>query len=144
AISNELHRRYLANPQTSLRELLDGTKIAHLDSRLSVFGTPPQDVSLIVRSNGQREGLDERGLLKSFPCDGTLDAVLAASHAVFEAADKMLLNSPVGIIVQVYRSPVSSGFLSNQRRVVAETRRWICEMTPAKDSPAETVPKVFQ
>ncbi len=144
-ISSELHRRYLAAPSRplSLHDLLDGAETAELEQQLAKFGIPPENNSLIVRSNAEREGLEERGLLKSFQCDGTLDGILAGANAVFRAAAEMPSGNPVGLVVQLYRSPISSGFLSNQRRVVEEIRRWVCEMSPSRDSPPETLPKVF-
>lgn len=144
-ISRELHRRYLAAPSRplSLHDLLDSNETEDLEQQLVKFGMPPENNSLIVRSNAEREGLEERGLLKSFLCDGTLDGILAGANAVFRAAAEMPSVTPIGLIVQLYRSPLSSGFLSNQRRVVEEIRRWVCEMSPSKDSPPETLPKVF-
>jgi predicted house-cleaning noncanonical NTP pyrophosphatase (MazG superfamily) len=145
SISGELHRRYLAaaSAQVSLYDLLDHGEMAELERLLAGFGLPLENNSLIVRSNAEDEGLAERGLLKSFFCDGTVDGILEGSRAVFDAAAGMIAQNPVGLIVQLYRSPVISGFLSNQRRVVATPRQWICEITPSKDSSAEAVPKVF-
>ena len=144
-ISSELHRRYLAaSPRPlSLHDLPDSTETAEIEQHLAKFGMPPENNSLIVRSNAEHEGLEERGLLKSFRCDGTLDGILAGANAVFKAAAEMPSGNPIGLIVQLYRSPMSSGFLSNQRRVVEEIRRWVCEMSPSKDSPRETLPRVF-
>lgn len=145
SISAELHRRYLAVAPApkSLHDLLDSSEAAQLEQKLQEFGLPLEHNSLIVRSNAEREGLEQRGLLKSFRCDGTLDGVLASALKIFEAATDAPRGNPIGLIVQLYRSTSSSGFLSNQRRVVEEARRWICEMTPAMDSSAETLPKVF-
>ncbi len=145
SISNELHRRYRAAPTrpASLHDLLDYAETTEIEDRLAKFGLPTENNSLIVRSNAEREGLEERGLLKSFRCDGTLDGILAAANAVFKAAAEMPSGNLIGLIVQLHRSPISLGFLSNQRRVAEELRRWICEMSPSKDSPAETTPKVF-
>ncbi len=145
SLSSELHRRYsLATSSfSSLHDLLDNTETAEIEFQLARFGVPLENNSLIVRSNAEHEGLDERGLLKSFRCEGTLDGVLAAANAVFQAATEATSENAIGLIVQVYRPPVSSGFLSNQRRVAEELRRWICEMSPSKDSTAETTPKVF-
>jgi predicted house-cleaning noncanonical NTP pyrophosphatase (MazG superfamily) len=146
SISNELHRRYLAaTPRPlSLHDLLDNAEIAELEQQLVKFGAPPEDNSLIVRSNAEREGLEERGLLKSFQCDGTLDGILAGANAVFKTATETPGGNPIGLVVQIYRSPISSGFLSNQRRVAEEIRRWICEMSPSRDSPPGTLPRVFR
>src|SRR5271154_1013365 len=75
SISGELHRRYRASPSqsASLHDLLDHAETSEIEDQLAKFGVPLENNSLIVRSNAEREGLDERGLLKSFRCDGTLD-----------------------------------------------------------------------
>lgn len=143
AISNELHRRYIEAAGVPLHNSLDATETAELEERLAKFGLPLEDNYLIVRSSAEQEGLEERGLLKSFRCDGTADGVLAAAKAVFDADTQSPKTGAIGLIVQAYRPPVSSGFLSNQRRVSAEVRRWICEMSPSAESPADTLPKVF-
>lgn len=144
-LSSELHRRYIsaAGQNVSLHDLLDYRETDEIEQQLAIFGIPPENNSLIVRSNAEHEGLEERGLLKSFQCDGTLDGVLAGANAVFSSASEINLSTPVGLVVQVYRSPVIGGFLSNQRRVVEESRRWICEMSPAADSPPNTLPRVL-
>jgi predicted house-cleaning noncanonical NTP pyrophosphatase (MazG superfamily) len=145
SIDSELHRRYRAatSPPLSLHGLLDYTETAEIEQQLAKFGVPLENNRVIVRSNADREGLEERGLLRSFPCDGTLDGILGGANAVFKAAAEMPASVPIGLIVQLYCSPVVGGFLSNQRRVVEEVRKWVCEMSPAKDSPPDTLPKVF-
>jgi predicted house-cleaning noncanonical NTP pyrophosphatase (MazG superfamily) len=101
-------------------------------------------MSLMVRSNAKEEGLEQRGLLRSVRCDGTVEAILAAATQVFEDAYSAGASSPMSLIVQVYCSPALKGHFSNERRVSEEMRRWLCEMDSTSRMGQEALPRVFK
>ncbi|MBZ5701167.1 MAG: nucleoside triphosphate pyrophosphohydrolase [Acidobacteriia bacterium] len=131
SISQELHARWLRdeeNPRSKPNDLLDPVERKWIEQEVSHFGDQPEYLSLIVRSDAREEGLEQRGLLKSIRCDGTVEAIFSASIGVFKAASEARMTTPVSLIVQVYCPPILSGYLSNERRVSEVTRGWICEI----------------
>jgi predicted house-cleaning noncanonical NTP pyrophosphatase (MazG superfamily) len=144
SLSSALHERYLRSfHPVGIADILFPEEAAEIERRVLDFGPSPEDLSLIVRSNGIEEGLEERGLLTSFRTDGTVDGLLAAALKVFAAAAQLKKHTPIGLLVQVYQSPTLWGYFANARRVSEETRRWICEMYPSKGAAAPVLPEVF-
>src|SRR5437899_10649874 len=79
-ISSELHRRWLERPIDSKSEslsLLDPSEREQIEDELRGLGGRPESILLIVRSNARGEGLEQRGLLKSYKSDGTAEGILA-------------------------------------------------------------------
>jgi predicted house-cleaning noncanonical NTP pyrophosphatase (MazG superfamily) len=146
-ISSELHKRCLGNRSSSGSStlfLVEPAERIWIESEVRRFGDQPQAMSLIVRSNATGEGLEQRGLLRSVRCDGTVEAILAAAAQVFEDAYCAAATIPMGLIVQVYCSPALKGHFSNERRVSEEIRRWLCEMDSTTVLGQETLPRVFK
>jgi len=146
-LSEEIHRRWLeqgASVTLGPMELLDPAERNWVEMQVSRFGGQPESVSLIVRSNAQDEGLQQRGLLRSVRCDGTLEAILSAAIEVFKSASASAVNVPLGLIVQVFCAPILSGHLSNERRVSEETRRWVCEVDSSNQLGKDIAPRVIK
>ncbi|MBI2678270.1 MAG: nucleoside triphosphate pyrophosphohydrolase [Candidatus Koribacter versatilis] len=141
-ITPDLHKRARNAPGSQLAILLDSLERQEIDQRLHSFGSRPENVALIVRSDSTVEGLQQRGMLKSFTCDGTVEGLLRAASSVFKSADESGHLAPVGLIIQRYHEPTLSGHLSNERRVAEETRRWVCEMAPARADRAGSLPTI--
>lgn len=136
SISQELHSRWLQegqDPNPQPNDLLDPVERNWLERTAAAFGGQPEYMSLIVRSDASEESLEQRGLLKSVRCDGTVEAILSASIEVFKSASSVGVANPTSLIVQIYCSPILWGFLSNERRVSETTRGWVCEIdTPSQ------------
>lgn len=147
AISSHLYLRYAQEkPGTAqLIDLIDHEERSWIERNVSgIFSAQPEDVSLIVRSNASGEGLAQRGLLKSYRCDGTVEGILSASQRVYESATEFAERGiPVGLVVQLYCAPTLWGHLSNERRVAEESRRWLCEMHSIQSANARSMPRVI-
>lgn len=142
-IGPDLHRRYAASGSTTIADLVDHAEESEIRRRIRMFGDgPPEDMPLIVRSDARGEGLEQRGMLRSFPCDGTLEGVLAAAREVFESS-RTGTDMPVGLIIQAHCSSVLWGHLSNERRVAEEQRRWVCEMQASTQAAEQQLPKTY-
>src|SRR5229473_4635236 len=103
SISQEVHRGWLdpgGDKNLEATDLLDPVERNWIQTQVSRFGSQPESVSLIVRSNAREEGLEQRGLLRSFRCDGTFEAIFSAAVQIFRAASGAHLASPMGLIVQ--------------------------------------------
>jgi len=147
SISRELHARWLqegedAHPEPS--DLLDTVERNWIAREVSNFGDQPEYMSLIVRSDAKDEGLEQRGLLKSIRCDGTVEAIFSASIEVFKAASQAQMRMPASLIVQVFCPPILSGYLSNERRVSETTRGWICEIDSPNQFGKHAGPRVIR
>jgi predicted house-cleaning noncanonical NTP pyrophosphatase (MazG superfamily) len=146
-ISHEIHRRWLeqgADPKAKPADLLGLVERDWIETEVRRLGARPQSISLFVRSNAAEEGLDQRGLLRSVRCDGTVEAIISAALEVFKASSEAGVSVPIGLIVQIYCSPILSGHLSNERRVSEEARRWVCEIDSSTQLGKETGPRVMR
>lgn len=89
--------------------------------------------SLIIRSSATNESLSERGLFKSHCCNFTDDEILATVSYLWEEAENILQSFHqknliyLPLIIQPYIRRLSSGHLSNERRVSKNKKSWICE-----------------
>ncbi len=147
SISQEIHRRWLeqgGDGNLEATDLFDPVERNWVQTQVSRFGEQPESVSLIVRSNATEEGLEQRGLLRSFRCDGTFEAIFSAAVQIFKAASGVSLANPMGLIVQAYCAPILSGHLSNERRVSEESRRWICELDSSSQFGKDIEPRVIR
>jgi len=147
SISQEFHRRWIdqgSRATTEATDILDPVEKNWIQTHVSNLGDRPESVSLIVRSNAREEGLEQRGLLKSFRCDGTVEAIFDAAMEVFRSAAEAGIVTPMGLIVQSFCAPVLSGHLSNERRVSEAIRRWICEIDSSSQLGKEMGPRVIK
>jgi predicted house-cleaning noncanonical NTP pyrophosphatase (MazG superfamily) len=146
SISSELHRRFLSEAKLGLpvmRDLLTPNESERIEEKMTSFGPSPENTSLIVRSDAIGEGLAERGMLKSFGCDGSLEGILTAAERVFQSFPDTAAISPIGLIVQLFCAPALFGHLSNERRVAEEIRRWTCEMTSPHPMAERSLPETL-
>src|ERR1700693_3692531 len=96
SLSSELHTRWLQEgegPNSKLNDLLAPVEKNWIERSVGAFGPQPEQMSLIVRSDAREEGLEQRGLLKSVRCDGTVEAIFSASLEVFKAASRVRMSS---------------------------------------------------
>jgi Uncharacterized conserved protein len=107
-------RRRLVASWASLFE--KALEVAHLSS----------DDVLYLRSNAVRETLAERGRLRSLPCKRA--AWQDGLFRYFESCNAHP-DERVGVLVQRYVKPVTTGHLSNERRVAEEYRDGVVELT---------------
>ena len=146
AIPSELHDRWVRIRKDARSDTLDLIEPAErnwIQSEVRRFGDQPQAMSLIVRSNGRGEGLEQRGLLRSVRCDGTVEAILAATVQAFEDSFDAGAPNPISLIVEVHCSPTLKGHFSNERRVSEARRRWLCEMDSTSLLGQESLPRLF-
>lgn len=91
--------------------------------------------TIIVRSSGLSEGLDERG--KFCSTDGILNMVYQPLVECIKklTSDNELKNQHIALIIQKYAIPISAkGHLSNERRFYKESRDWIGDYEEIKTS----------
>src|SRR5260221_5710549 len=108
AICGALHDRWLqagARISVEAGDLLDGVERNWIQRRVAEFGDQPEYMSLIVRSDAEHEGLEQRGLMKSIRCDGTVEAIFSAALEVFAAALDAGVSSSVNLLVQLFLGP---------------------------------------
>ncbi len=123
-------------------DLLTPAEKHRIETEVGQFGSHPQAIPLIVRSNAEIEGLSQRGTHKSVRSDGTVEAIMSAAKEIFESAPATSISPPIGLIVQLFCAPVLSGHLSNERRVSEKSRGWICEIDSSTQLGKESAPHV--
>lgn len=93
--------------------------------------------SIIVRSSGQSEGIEERG--QFYSVQGHLSTILQPLNECLQklASDKGLDDQKIPLILQKLAVPISSkGHLSNERRFSKENRDWLGEFEEIKQQAA--------
>jgi predicted house-cleaning noncanonical NTP pyrophosphatase (MazG superfamily) len=144
-IPHTLHHRWLkqrpSRPE-GLIDLLTTPERNRIEMEVTQFGSDPQAIPLIVRSNAEVEGLQQRGTHKSVRSDGTVEAIMSAATEIFRSAPASSTSPPIGLIVQLYCAPVLSGHLSNERRVSENSRGWICEIDSSTQLGKESTPHI--
>lgn len=129
-ISDTLLVQYRNNPAL-YSQLFDQWKPNILDGLLKV--NIHNDMTLIIRSSGCTEGLDERGKLYSF--SGHYSELLKYLKECLDSLinDPELLHEKVPLIIQRYIQVRSGkGHLSNERRCYKESRDWLGEFEDEK------------
>lgn len=85
-----------------------------------------EDAQIIVRSSGQSEGLDEKGMFYS--TKGTLNNIIKPLKDCLQkfTSDRELKELNIPILIQECAVPISAkGHLSNERRFYKEKRDWL-------------------
>lgn len=91
---------------------------------------------VMVRSNGIREGLGERGALASLPCSwGEVERTLGSLRA--KALE--VTSSPTHWIIQNQVTVHAQGQMSNERRVRYEKRDWAIELEALNGKSADQI-----
>lgn len=111
--SDALHRAFLRSDiAAKLREYILKALLIEVTDALASFGSSPEDVSLLVRSDARNETLAKRGQLSSHRSDATVEGVLDAAEAIFRLAPDN--GHMIGIILQRDIKVVVSGHLTNE------------------------------
>jgi len=79
---------------------------------------------VLVRSNSPSESLRDRGTYRSYLADSTLEGIADAIRALRRSVDQ---DQVMCLILQVPIEPGLMGHMSNERRVTADSNRWLIE-----------------
>jgi predicted house-cleaning noncanonical NTP pyrophosphatase (MazG superfamily) len=128
-LATEVCRRWLSmrrrlDPVAAARSALVGIDRSGLQQLFRVISS---DSDVIVRSSAPEEGMLERGRFESMPAHASFEGVAFAAGAIWEDASVRTHVGSLALLLQRPVESVSSGHLSNERRLSSRRTIWTQE-----------------
>ncbi len=93
-----------------------------------------KSLKLIARSSSRFENILERGQYNSIYCNSDINSILDAIINIWSQGNiyGKKVSDKIAIIIQLYVRKITSGHLSNERRISKKSDEWFCEFDEYK------------